>query len=98
MARGIDPKRKKRNEDIRFLCNILHNKYYVDISKLARALKLQRQYYYDFVRGNRDLLYPNLLKIEAFIFDLYDAILYQEMDLNNIHLAPLEEGQVELNV
>ncbi|MBC1899073.1 hypothetical protein HCA68_15490 [Listeria booriae] len=94
-------KRKKRNKDIRQLCNILHDKYYIDKSKVARAMKLPVQYYYDFVADTRDLLYPNLIKIESFIFDLYDPILEYEMERNNIHLDPLDDdsdNQISLNI
>lgn len=96
VARRVNPERLQRNKDIRFLCNILHKKYFVDISRLARALHMQRQYYYDFVRGDRDLLYPNLYKIESFIFDLYETILEQEMDMNGIVLPSIDEKQLEV--
>ncbi|MBC1373785.1 hypothetical protein HB847_15645 [Listeria booriae] len=83
-------RRKKRNKDIRALCVILHDKYYIDKRKIARAMKLSPAYYYDFVAETRDLLYPNLLKIENFIFDLYEPILEVEMELNGVKLDPLE--------
>lgn len=98
VAGNVKSERLQRNKDIRFLCNILHNKYFVDISRLARALHMQRQYYYDFVRGDRDLLYPNLYKIESFIFDLYETILEQEMEMNGLVLESTDERETELNL
>ncbi|HAO6556322.1 TPA: hypothetical protein IQC55_002895, partial [Listeria monocytogenes] len=46
----------------------------------------------------RDLLYPNLYKIESFIFDLYETILEQEMEMNGLVLESTDERETELNL
>lgn len=80
-----------KSEALRQVCRILHYKYHVNVYSVARAMGLDPRYYAAFVEGRRSKLFrKNLTLIENYIFDLYESILTEELELNNIHI-PLEE-------
>lgn len=86
-SRKLD--RIHRNEYIRKMLTILTDKYFIERPKLARAMGYQNSYIADFLRGDRTYSTRTLDNIESFIFDLYEPILQDELELNKLYLQDL---------
>lgn len=77
-----------KSKVIRQLCKILHNKYHIKMNAVPdNVIGLSNSYYRDFIDERRKVLTErNLAKIEGYIFDLYEPILNDEMDINEIRI------------
>ena len=83
--------RKYRNEYVRKLLTILFDKYFVSRPKLARAIGYYNTHIADFVRGDRNNLSDTTLdNIESYIFDLYEPLLKDELEINKIYFENLK--------
>lgn len=85
-----------KSDTLRQVCKILHDNYHVNPNAIARATGLSPRYYADFLSGRRPkLLDKNLALIENYIFDLYDMILVEELEMNQITIPTKEEFEKE---
>ena len=71
--------KENRNLYLRFVLNLLRNKYHVNLSALAKSSDFYPMNLSDFSRDARDFGIRNLDKLEWFLQDLYGGILEDEI-------------------
>lgn len=84
--------KSQRNLYLRRMLNTLVDKYLVERPKLGRAVGMYPSYIADFLRGSRNLSHPTMDRIEAFINDLYEPIIRDEIDINKMFIEELIEA------
>lgn len=85
----------QRNIYVRNMLNILIDKYLIDRPRLARLIGMSPTHLSDFVRGSRTLSNPTLDKIETVINDLYEPLVLDEMEYNQIFIKQLIKSTEE---
>lgn len=80
---------KEMNEYIRFLLNIMIEKYHMDLSSFARSIGKGRGYLYQFVIGDRNMRKDNLKLVESELIDLYAPLLEIDLQINKIYIDSL---------
>lgn len=81
--------KKQRNIYVRRMVNILIDKYLIERPKLARGIGMSTTHISDFVRATRTVSNPTLDKIEGFINDLYEPIIRDEIEINQMFIEEL---------
>lgn len=72
-------KKDVRNAYLRYVINMLRNKYHVNLAGLAKACGFYPVNLNDFSRGTRNFATRNLDKLESFVSDLYGGIIEDEI-------------------
>ncbi|KRL07909.1 hypothetical protein [Liquorilactobacillus hordei] len=62
-----------------YLIKLLNKKYFVSMSPIAKELDMNSNYFRDFARGLKNMPNEKLDLIEDFLYDLYGAILIDEV-------------------
>lgn len=71
--------RAERNSYLRYISRLLANKYHVNVSSLADAIGVSKNYHRNFLLGARDLTEERLDTLEEYVFDLYGGLLAYEV-------------------
>lgn len=79
MIRSEFLEKDRRAMYLRYVVNILVNRYLINQAKLAHELGFSPQYLREFSTGVRGMRHPNLTKLEDMIIDLYSALLENEV-------------------
>lgn len=79
MIDSFDMDKGYRNAYLRYVLNLLKDKYYVNQSAISKACGIYTKNLNDFARGVRDFGKMNLDKLEAFLIDLYGGLLEYEV-------------------
>ncbi|MFT9003233.1 MAG: hypothetical protein ABF991_00830 [Liquorilactobacillus hordei] len=83
----IDTRRydkKLRNIYLGYLVRLLHKKYFVAMSPLAKKLGLNANYFRDFTKGDKRISEERLDLLEELLNDLYGSLLVDEVPQNRI--------------
>lgn len=87
--------REYRNEYVRKVLGILFDKYFIARPKLSRAIGYRNTHIADFMRGAKNLSDKTLDDIESYIFDLYEPLLKDELELLQPFIKEMEEANAK---
>lgn len=86
--------RDQRIVYLKTMINILSQKYYVDKSKLARAMGFATAYMYDFLNDRKYPRHGVMDRMELFINDLYEPLVRDEIELNRAYFEGLSAKSI----
>lgn len=92
--------RAAKNEYLRFLLKLLHEKYHVNISSLGRDVsfleKDSDKYLRGFYSSSRNLGETNLDVLEDYLIELYGTLLDDELPFHKPYIDRLKNQEITL--